>query len=172
MNFARQISANSCDFSFRSLYIINLSKCCRHKYNQSISRFFLNLIFGVFLLFSQTVCWNGFYVGISWHIIEYIFTLMLSGFLSSGNLCLIHYLKLFPPHAASRASVKKCIGIISRCLANFPKQIRLCTSQYTTLHSILWLNFKLGPSTMAGLCAEMGVMMYIVCTQKCMLQTE
>ena len=33
--------------------------------------------------------------------------LMLSGFLSSGNLCLIHYLKLFWPHAASTASVRK-----------------------------------------------------------------
>ena len=33
--------------------------------------------------------------------------LMLSGFLSSGNLCLIHYLKLFWPHGASTASVRK-----------------------------------------------------------------
>ena len=32
---------------------------------------------------------------------------MLSGFLSSGNLCLIHHLKLFWPHAASTASDKK-----------------------------------------------------------------
>ena len=32
---------------------------------------------------------------------------MTSGFLSSGNLCLIHYLKLFWPHAASPASVRK-----------------------------------------------------------------
>ena len=33
--------------------------------------------------------------------------LMLSGFLSSGILCLIHYLKLFWPHAASTASIRK-----------------------------------------------------------------
>ena len=33
--------------------------------------------------------------------------LMLSGFLSSGNLCLIHHLKLFWPHAASTASDRK-----------------------------------------------------------------
>ena len=33
--------------------------------------------------------------------------LMLSGFLSSGNLCLIQHLKLFWPHAASTASDKK-----------------------------------------------------------------
>ena len=33
--------------------------------------------------------------------------LMLSGFLSSGNLCLIHNLKLFWPHAASSASDRK-----------------------------------------------------------------
>jgi hypothetical protein len=33
--------------------------------------------------------------------------LMLSGFLSSGNLCLIHYFKLFWPHAASTASNRK-----------------------------------------------------------------
>ena len=33
--------------------------------------------------------------------------LMLSGFLSSGNLCLIHYLKLFWPHTASTASDRK-----------------------------------------------------------------
>ena len=33
--------------------------------------------------------------------------LMLSGFLSSGNLCLIHYLKLFWPHGVSKASVRK-----------------------------------------------------------------
>ena len=33
--------------------------------------------------------------------------LMLSGFLSSGNLCLIHHLKLFWPHAASTASIRK-----------------------------------------------------------------
>ena len=33
--------------------------------------------------------------------------LMLSGFLSSGNLCLIHHLKLFWPHVASTASVRK-----------------------------------------------------------------
>ena len=33
--------------------------------------------------------------------------LMLSGFLSSGNLCPIHYLKLFWPHAASTASDRK-----------------------------------------------------------------
>ena len=32
--------------------------------------------------------------------------LMLSSFLSSGNLCLIHHLKLFWPHGASTASVK------------------------------------------------------------------
>ena len=33
--------------------------------------------------------------------------LMLSGFLSSGILCMIHYLELFWPHAASAASVRK-----------------------------------------------------------------
>ena len=33
--------------------------------------------------------------------------LMLSGFLSSGNLCLIHHLKLFWPHTASTASDRK-----------------------------------------------------------------
>ena len=33
--------------------------------------------------------------------------MMLSGFLSSGNLCLIHYFKLFWPHAASTASDRK-----------------------------------------------------------------
>ena len=33
--------------------------------------------------------------------------LMLSGFLNSGNLCLIHHLKKFWPHTASTASVKK-----------------------------------------------------------------
>ena len=33
--------------------------------------------------------------------------LMLSGFLSSGNLCLIHHLKKIWPHTASTASVKK-----------------------------------------------------------------
>ena len=33
--------------------------------------------------------------------------LMLSGFLSSGNLCLMHHLKLFWPHAASMASDRK-----------------------------------------------------------------
>ena len=33
--------------------------------------------------------------------------LMLSGFLSSGNLCLINHLKLFWPHAASTASDRK-----------------------------------------------------------------
>jgi hypothetical protein len=33
--------------------------------------------------------------------------LILSGFLSSGNLCLIHHLKLFWPHAASAASDRK-----------------------------------------------------------------
>ena len=33
--------------------------------------------------------------------------LMLSGFLSSGNLCLINHLKLFWPHAASTASNRK-----------------------------------------------------------------
>ena len=33
--------------------------------------------------------------------------LSLSGFLSSGNLCLIHYLKLFWPHVASMASDRK-----------------------------------------------------------------
>ena len=33
--------------------------------------------------------------------------LMVSGFLSSGDLCLIHYLKLFWPHGASTASVRK-----------------------------------------------------------------
>ena len=33
--------------------------------------------------------------------------LILSGFLSSGHLCLIHYLKLFWPHAASTASDRK-----------------------------------------------------------------
>ena len=33
--------------------------------------------------------------------------LMLSGFLSSGNLCLIHHLKLFWPHVASTAPDRK-----------------------------------------------------------------
>ena len=33
--------------------------------------------------------------------------LMLSGFLSSGNLCLIHHLKLFWPHTPSTASNRK-----------------------------------------------------------------
>ena len=33
--------------------------------------------------------------------------LMLSGILSSGNLCLIHHLKLFWPHTASMASDRK-----------------------------------------------------------------
>ena len=33
--------------------------------------------------------------------------LMLSGFLSSGNLCLIHYLKLIWPHTASTSSDRK-----------------------------------------------------------------
>ena len=33
--------------------------------------------------------------------------LMLSGFLSSGHLCLIHHLKLFWTHAASTASIRK-----------------------------------------------------------------
>ena len=33
--------------------------------------------------------------------------LMLSGFLSSGSLCLIHHLKFFWPHAASTASDRK-----------------------------------------------------------------
>ena len=33
--------------------------------------------------------------------------LMLSGILSSGNLCLIHHLKLFWPYGASRASYRK-----------------------------------------------------------------
>ena len=33
--------------------------------------------------------------------------LMLSGFLSSGNLCLINHLKLFWPHVASTASDRK-----------------------------------------------------------------
>ena len=33
--------------------------------------------------------------------------LMLSGFLSSGNLCLIHHLNFFWPHAASAASDRK-----------------------------------------------------------------
>ena len=39
-----------------------------------------------------------------WQILQ---KLMLSGFLSRGILCLIHYLKLFWPHAASMASVRK-----------------------------------------------------------------
>ena len=42
---------------------------------------------------------------IFWQIYQ---NLMLSGFLSSGNLCLIHNLKLFWPHAASMASNRKC----------------------------------------------------------------
>ena len=33
--------------------------------------------------------------------------LMLRGFLSSGNLCLIHHLKLFWPHTSSTASNRK-----------------------------------------------------------------
>ena len=35
-----------------SPHIENLSNCCRHKYDQSISRIFKNLIFGMFLTFS------------------------------------------------------------------------------------------------------------------------
>ena len=37
--------------------------------------------------------------------------LMLIGFLSSGNLCLINHLKLFWPHAASTASDRKVAKI-------------------------------------------------------------
>ena len=42
-NFSNQVSANSLDIRFRSLQVLyfqNVSKCCSHKYNQSISRVF------------------------------------------------------------------------------------------------------------------------------------
>ena len=46
------------NFRFRSLHALdiqNLSNRCRNSYDQSISRIFLILFFGVFLLFSPTV---------------------------------------------------------------------------------------------------------------------
>ena len=43
---------------------------------------------------------NTWLYQIFWQIYQ---KLMLSGFLSSGNLCLFHYLKLFWPHSASTA---------------------------------------------------------------------
>ena len=39
----------------KNLYILNLSNCCKHKYDHSISRVFLNLIFGGILLFGPIV---------------------------------------------------------------------------------------------------------------------
>ena len=56
-NFSIQVSANSLDFRFRSLQVLyfqNVSKCCSHKYNQSISRVF-NLILSGFSSFANTV---------------------------------------------------------------------------------------------------------------------
>ena len=51
---------------------------------------------------------------------------MLSGFLSSGTLCLIHQLKLFWPHVVSMASVRKGAPYISKKLVfwwSFPQKI-------------------------------------------------
>ena len=57
LRFFFRISAYSNDFRFRSLHALhiqNLSNCCRHNYDQSISRFSKS-IFGGFLTFGPTV---------------------------------------------------------------------------------------------------------------------
>ena len=54
--FSSKFLAYSLDIRFRSfhaLHIQNLSNRCRHKFNQSISRIFLNLIFGGFFFLSS-----------------------------------------------------------------------------------------------------------------------
>ena len=60
--------------------------------------------------------------------------LMLSGFLSSGNLCLIHHLKLFWPHTASTASDRKGAKIQHEfwwfCQKIFFKNIKIKSSNY------------------------------------------
>ena len=57
--FSSKFLAYSLDIRFRSfhaLHIQNLSNCCGHKVNQSISRFFLNLIFGGFFFYPAQLC--------------------------------------------------------------------------------------------------------------------
>ena len=71
---------------------------------------------------------------------------MYSGFLSSGNLCVMNHLKLFWPHVASMASVKKCQNS-KRFLINF------CSifAEFLTLTLILLLFvFSRSPSTAAS----------------------
>ena len=55
--------------------------------------------------------------------------LMLSGFLSSGNLCLINHLKLFWPHAASMASDRKVAKMKHEFSQFFWKIINFKTSK-------------------------------------------
>ena len=54
-NFSNQVSANSLDFRFRSLQVLyfqNVSKCCSHTYNQSISRVFQFNFWRVFVIWN------------------------------------------------------------------------------------------------------------------------
>ena len=46
--------------------------------------------------------------------------LMVSGFLSSGHLCLIHHLKLFWPHVASTARQKGCHILVKMWIFDDP----------------------------------------------------
>ena len=53
-----QVSANSLDFRFRSLQVLyfqNVSKCCSHTYNQSISRVFWFNFWRVFVIWNLCV---------------------------------------------------------------------------------------------------------------------
>ena len=68
-NFSKQVSGDSHDFRFRwlrSLYIENLSNCCRHKYDQLWIHELFNQTFGRFLVFGPTVSnhWPPFVYGL------------------------------------------------------------------------------------------------------------
>ena len=59
LRFFFRISAYSNDFRFRSLHALhiqNLSYCCRHKCNQSISRIFKFDFWRIFSIWPNTVC--------------------------------------------------------------------------------------------------------------------
>ena len=71
---------------------------------------------------------------------------MLSGFLSSGNLCLIHYFKLFWPHTASTAFDRKGAKMQHEFSwffkKNFPKYQKKVISVPGFLNSRTWMPLK------------------------------
>ena len=75
--------------------------CCMCSAQSTVLRFFKTCTGSTIRFWHKVKTWLD---QMFWQIYQ---KLMLSGFLSSGNLCLIHHLKLFWPHAASTASNKK-----------------------------------------------------------------